>query len=87
MLAIDWDIVLRMCNSWLDRIVDADRAKPTHAERQKAMNQIRTDLEHLTSEEESEILWLVATWRHTRGYLLSDGANGCGTADRDSTRH
>jgi hypothetical protein len=46
MRAVDWDIILRMGNSWYDRLVEASR-KPTHAERKKALRKINADLEEL----------------------------------------
>ena len=39
---IDWDLILRMWNSWFDRIVDAYR-KPTRAGRQEAMRRLDDD--------------------------------------------
>ncbi|MGD0898188.1 MAG: alpha/beta hydrolase [Thermoguttaceae bacterium] len=46
--AVDWDQVLRMGNSWYDRMVDACR-KPTRAERQAALDKIHDDLRKLTA--------------------------------------
>ena len=40
MAAVDWDQVLRMGNSWYDRLADGFR-KPTRAERQTALSQDR----------------------------------------------
>jgi hypothetical protein len=40
---IDWNIVLRMVNSWYDRAVTAIR-KPTRAERQIAMDELDRDM-------------------------------------------
>ncbi len=44
--AIDWDYILRMGNSWYDRIADAYR-KPTRAERVKALNKIDKEIGEL----------------------------------------
>ncbi len=41
--AVDWDLILRMGNSWYDRQVEAGR-KPTHAERIAAASKIEDDL-------------------------------------------
>ena len=49
MTAIDWDQVLRMGNSWYDRMADA-YGKPTRAERQSALGKIDGDLRKLTKE-------------------------------------
>jgi hypothetical protein len=43
---IDWDIILRMGNSWHDRICDACR-KPTRIEQKKAWDSIDKDLRRL----------------------------------------
>jgi hypothetical protein len=40
---VDWNIVLRIINSWYDRLVTAVR-KPTRAERQKAIDEVESDL-------------------------------------------
>ena len=48
-LTIDWDTILRMGNSWYDRMVDAYR-KPTRAERQKAFGAIDEDIKKLATE-------------------------------------
>jgi hypothetical protein len=45
---IDWDQVLRMGNSWYDRLADA-YAKPTRGERQAAMRKIDDDLHKLAA--------------------------------------
>lgn len=45
-IAIDWDIILRMGNSWFDRIVDAYR-KPTRFEQTIAINQVEADFSKL----------------------------------------
>ncbi len=45
-VGVDWDIVLRMGNKWNDRLVAAQR-KPTWTERQKALQQVDTDLRKL----------------------------------------
>jgi hypothetical protein len=44
--AVDWDIVLRINNSWFDRSVAAAR-KPTRAERAKAMTEFNQDIEKM----------------------------------------
>lgn len=44
--ALDWDIMLRMLNSWYDRMADA-ASKPTRAERQEAMAQVDKDIRKL----------------------------------------
>ncbi len=49
MTAIDWDQVLRIGNSWYDRLADA-YGKPTRAERQSALGKIDGDLRKLTKE-------------------------------------
>ena len=49
---LDWDQVLRMGNSWYDRLVDAAR-KPTRAERQRAFFKIDDDLRDRIAEAKS----------------------------------
>ena len=44
--ALDWDIMLRMLNSWYDRMADA-ASQPTRSERQEAMDRIDKDLRKL----------------------------------------
>lgn len=44
--AIDWDLILRMGNSWYDRIVEAYRM-PTVAEQRRALRRIDEDLRRL----------------------------------------
>ena len=44
--SVDWDIILRMANSWYDRFADAFR-KPTHTERKKALDTIDADIKSL----------------------------------------
>ncbi len=44
--AVDWDIVLRMGNSWYDRIVDAYR-KPTRSQQREAFNRLDEELRRL----------------------------------------
>jgi hypothetical protein len=44
--AVDWDVALRIGNSWYDRMVAAAR-KPTRAERVKATNQFERDLRQM----------------------------------------
>jgi len=41
--AIDWDLVLRMGNSWYDRIADAYR-KPTRAEQRESLSKVDEDI-------------------------------------------
>lgn len=43
---IDWDLILRMSNSWFDKIVAAYR-KPTRAERRESLHKIDEDLQRL----------------------------------------
>jgi acetyl esterase/lipase len=45
---IDWDQVLRMGNSWYDRLADACR-KPTYAARQRALGKLDNDLRKLAA--------------------------------------
>ena len=45
-MVVDWDQVLRMGNTWYDRMVEA-YGKPTRAERQKALGKIDDDLRQL----------------------------------------
>jgi membrane protease YdiL (CAAX protease family) len=45
-MTADWDVVLRMGNSWHDRIVEAYR-RPTAMERIEALNKIEADLRKL----------------------------------------
>ena len=49
MAAVDWDQVLRMGDSWYDRLAD-DFRKPTRAERQTALVKIDDDLRKLAAE-------------------------------------
>ena len=44
--SIDWDIILRMGNSWYDRLVAAG-SKPTRAERLKAIGKLDNDLREM----------------------------------------
>ena len=44
--AIDWDLILRMGNSWYDRITDAYR-KPTRAEQKEALSKVDEDIRRL----------------------------------------
>jgi hypothetical protein len=46
-LAVDWDVALRMGNSWYDRIAAAARM-PTRSERIKATNEVDKDLRQMT---------------------------------------
>ena len=46
--AVDWDQVLRMGNSWYDRMADA-YGKPTRAERQAALGKIDDDIRKLAA--------------------------------------
>ena len=46
--AVDWDQVLRMGNSWYDRLADAC-GKPTRAERQAAFRKIDDDIRKLAA--------------------------------------
>jgi acetyl esterase/lipase len=46
--AIDWDQVLRMGNSWYDRLADACR-KPTRAERESALHKLDDDIHKLAA--------------------------------------
>ncbi len=46
---VDWDVVLRMGNSWYDRMTDA-LGKPTRAERQAALGKFDDDIRKLTKE-------------------------------------
>jgi hypothetical protein len=46
---IDWDIILRMGNSWYDRLHEAC-AKPTRAEQEKALRAYETDLKEMAKE-------------------------------------
>jgi acetyl esterase/lipase len=46
--AVDWDHVLRMGNSWYDRMADAC-GKPTRAQRQSALGKIDDDVRKLTA--------------------------------------
>jgi hypothetical protein len=46
--AIDWDLILRMGNSWYDRMVAACR-KPTRAERKAALDAIDKDIKDLVA--------------------------------------
>ena len=48
-LLIDWDQVLRMGNSWYDRMVDA-LEKPTHAERAEAMSALDDQLKGIAAQ-------------------------------------
>lgn len=45
-MTVDWDIVLRMGNAWLDRQVEASR-KSTHKERKEAFDKIDVDIKKL----------------------------------------
>ena len=45
---IDWNLILRMGNTWYDRMVEALR-KPTRAERKRAIDKIQTDLRALAA--------------------------------------
>jgi hypothetical protein len=45
-VGLDWDIILRVLNSWYDRMADAIR-KPAGVERQKAMKTIQEDIRKL----------------------------------------
>jgi hypothetical protein len=47
--AVDWDHILRMGNSWYDRMVAAGR-KPTRPERQEAFRKIDEDIRKLAAE-------------------------------------
>jgi hypothetical protein len=44
--AIDWDLILRMGNSWCDRIADA-YSKPTQAEQREAISKVDEDINRL----------------------------------------
>jgi hypothetical protein len=46
--SIDWDIILRMGNSWYDRLVAAGR-HPTRAERRKACSKLDKDLKEMAA--------------------------------------
>lgn len=48
-LLIDWDLILRMGNSWYDRMVAA-LEKPTHAERAEAMKALDDEIEAITAD-------------------------------------
>jgi hypothetical protein len=45
----DWDEVLRTCNSWYDRVLDAGR-KPTRAQRKEAIDKVNEDARRLANE-------------------------------------
>ncbi len=45
-VTVDWDRVLRMGNSWYDRVADAFR-KPTRPQRQQALQRIDADIRNL----------------------------------------
>jgi hypothetical protein len=47
-VVIDWDVILRMGNSWYDRFVAAQR-KPTRAERLAAMNELDGEIRKLAA--------------------------------------
>ncbi len=57
---VDWDIVLRIGNSYYDRLVDA-MSRPTHAECAAAMDEITEDIESLAkrAKDPKQILWEV----------------------------
>ena len=46
-VAIDWDVILRMGNSWYDRIHECSR-KPTRLERAKAWDGLDKDINKLS---------------------------------------
>jgi membrane protease YdiL (CAAX protease family) len=51
--AIDWDLILRMGNSWFDRITDAYR-KPTRASQKEALRKLDEDFRKLKATAENK---------------------------------
>jgi hypothetical protein len=62
---IDWDQILRMGNTWYDRMADTFR-KPTRLERQELRLKIDADLHNLTSAMNHVKSFVATMWGNTR---------------------
>ena len=64
-VAIDWNEILRLGNSWYDRLTDAFR-KPTRAERKAAMGKINEDIRKLDQSTKDLKSFAVSAWLNPR---------------------